>query len=154
MVAKIERSALSTSLLVLFVLFTIQFFLGMAQNLLIMTPMTTFPQNSSSYSNALNYIVSGGDWALTSHFIVDMAIIAVGIVNLALVLHKNNVYRVLSIVSFIGVLFAFVSGLRFAAVNFSQDPISFQMATGFIIAFILYFVMAMLIYRDAAIQKR
>jgi hypothetical protein len=153
LVAKMDRSALSTSLLVLFVLFSVQFFLGMAQNLLIMTPMTTFPQDSSSYSNALNYIVSGGDWALTTHFFVDIAIIAVGIVNLALVIHKSNVYRVLSIASFLGVLFAFISGLRFAAVNFSQDPISFQMATGFIIAFILYFVMAMLMYRDAAIHK-
>ncbi len=154
MVVKMERSALSTSLLVLFVLFTIQFFLGMAQNLLIMIPMTTFPQDNTAYTNALNYIVSGGDLALTSHFFVDIAIIAVGIFNLALVIHKSNVYKALSIVSFIGVLFAFVSGLRFAAVNFSQDPISFQMATGFIIAFILYFVMAMLMYRDAAIQKR
>jgi hypothetical protein len=139
---------------VLFVLFTIQFFLGMAQNLLIMTPMTTFPQDNTAYTNALNYIVSGGDWALTSHFFIDIAIIPVGILNLALVIHKSNVYRALSIVSLIGVLFAFVSGLRFAAVNFSQDPISFQMATGFIIAFILYFVMAMLMYRDAAIHKR
>ncbi len=153
MVVKMERSALSTSLLVLFVLFTIQFFLGMAQNLLIMIPMTTFPQDNTAYTNALSYIVSGGDLALTSHFFVDIAIIAVGIVNLALVIHKSNVYRTLSIVSLIGVIFAFVSGLRFAAVNFSQDPISFQMATGFIIAFILYFVMAMLMYRDTATQK-
>ena len=126
----------------------------MTQNLLIMIPMTTFPQDNTAYANALNYIVSGGDWALTGHFFVDMSIIAVGIVNFALVVHKSNFYRALSIVSFIGVIFAFVSGLRFAAVNFSQDPISFQMATGFIIAFILYFVMAMLMYRDAAIHKR
>ena len=117
-----ERSALSTSLLVLFVLFTIQFFLGMAQNLLIMIPMTTFPQDNTAYTNALNYIVSGGDLALTSHFFVDIAIIAVGIVNLALVIHKSNVYRVLSIVSFIGVLFAFVKRSAFCSVKFQSRP--------------------------------
>jgi hypothetical protein len=148
-----ERSALSTSLLVLFVLFIIQFFLGMAQNLLIMIPMTTFPQDNTAYANALNYIVSGGDWALTSHFFVDFAIIAVGILNLALVIHRNAAYKALSVIGFVSVLFAFVSGLRFAAVNFSQDPISFQMATGFIVAFSLYFTMAMLMYRDIAIHR-
>lgn len=153
MVAKMERSALSTSLLLLFVLFTVQFFLGMAQNLLVMIPMTTFPQDKSSYLNALSYIITGGDWVLTSHFIVDIAIIAVGIVNLVFVIHKSNVYKALSIVGFISVLFAFVSGVRFAAVNFSVDPISFQMATGFILAFILYFVMAMLMYRDVAVHR-
>jgi len=147
-----ERSALSTSLLLLFVLFVVQFFLGMAQNLLVMLPMTTFPQNNGSYLNALSYLITGGNLVLTSHFIIDIGIIAVGIVNLALVIHKSNVYRVLSIASFVSVLFAFVSGLRFAAANFSVDPISFQMATGFILGFILYFVMAMLMYRDIAVH--
>ena len=97
----------------------------MAQNLLIMIPMTTFPQDNSRILTLLPTLC-GGDLALTSHFFVDIAIIAVGIVNLALVIHKSNVYRVLSIVSFIGVLFAFVSGLRFAAVNFYIDPILFR----------------------------
>jgi hypothetical protein len=147
-----ERSALSTSLLLLFVLFTIQFFLGMAQNLLVMLPMTTFPQNDSSYLNALTYLLTGGDLVLTSHFIVDMGIIAVGVVNLVLVIHKRLVYKVLSIAGFVSVLFAFVSGLRFAAANFSVDPISFQMATGFILAFVLYSVMATLMYRDIAVH--
>lgn len=49
-------------------------------------------------------------------------------------------------------LFAFVSGVRFAASNFNIDGISFQMATGFMLAFILYFVMARLMYRDIAVQ--
>lgn len=147
-----ERSALSTSLLLLFVLFIIQFFLGMAQNLLVMLPMTTFPQDNSSYFNALTYLLTGGDLVLTSHFIVDMGIIAVGIVNLALVVHKSLVYKVLSIAGLVSVLFTFVSGLRFAAANFSVDPISFQMATGFILAFVLYSVMATLMYRDVAVH--
>jgi hypothetical protein len=84
---------------------------------------------------------------------VDIAIIAVGIVNLMLVIHKSNVYKTLSIVSFISVLFAFVSGVRFAAVNFSVDPISFQMATEFILAFILYFVISLLMYREVATHR-
>jgi hypothetical protein len=147
-----ERGALSTSLLILFVLFAIQFFLGMAQNLLVMLPMTSFPQNNGSYLNALSYIVSGGDLVLTSHCIIDIGIIAVGVANLAFVIHRSNVYRALSILSFASVLFAFVSGLRFAAANFSVDPISFQMAVGFILGFILYFVMAMWMYRDIAIH--
>jgi hypothetical protein len=45
-----ERGALSISLLLLFVLFTIQFFVGMAQNLLVVLPMTSFPQNNSHFS--------------------------------------------------------------------------------------------------------
>jgi hypothetical protein len=45
-----ERGALSTSLLVLFVLFTIQFFVGMAQNLLVALPMTSFPQTAVHFS--------------------------------------------------------------------------------------------------------
>jgi hypothetical protein len=147
------QRALSISLLALFVLLTVQFILGMTQNLLVMIPMTTFPQDSSAYFNALNFLVAGGDIVLTSHFIVDIAIIAIGIVNLALVIHKNNVYKAISIISLVSVLYAMVSGLRFASVNFSQDPISFQMAIGFILAFILYFTLAILMYRDIAVKK-
>jgi hypothetical protein len=153
LVEKIERGALSTSLLALFVLFTIQFVLGMTQNLIVMIPMTTFPKDNTAYFNALVYIIGGDDWVLTSHFIVDIAIIAVGIVNVSLVIHRSNLYKALSIISLISVLYATVSGLRFAAVNFSQDPISFQMAIGFIIAFITYFAMAILMYRDFGVQK-
>jgi hypothetical protein len=147
-----ERGALSTTLLALFALFTAQFFVGMAQNLLVAIPMTMFPQNNSSFANALSYIITGGNLILTSHFIIDIGIIAVGAVNLALVIHKNNVYRVLSIAGIVSVLFAFVSGVRFVASNFNFDAISFQMATGFILGFILYFVMAMLMYRDIAVH--
>ena len=71
---------------------------------------------------------------------------------MALVVHKSNDYRVLSIAGLVSVLFAFVSGVRFAASNFNIDAISFQMATGFIWGFILYFVMAMLMYSDVAVQ--
>lgn len=152
MVTKMERGALSTTLLALFALFTAQFFVGMAQNLLVAIPMTMFPQNNSSFANALSYIITGGNLILTSHFIIDIGIIAVGAVNLALVIHKNNVYRVLSIAGIVSVLFAFVSGVRFVASNFNFDAISFQMATGFILGFILYFVMAMLLYRDIAVH--
>jgi hypothetical protein len=152
LVTKMERGALSTTLLALFALFTAQFFVGMAQNLLVAIPMTMFPQNNSSFANALSYIITGGNLILTSHFIIDIGIIAVGAVNLALVIHKNNVYRVLSIAGIVSVLFAFVSGVRFVASNFNFDAISFQMATGFILGFILYFVMAMLMYRDIAVH--
>ena len=152
MVAKMERGALSTTLLALFGLFTAQFFVGMAQNLLVALPMTMFPQNNSSFLNALSYVITGGNLILTSHFIIDMGIIAVAVVNLALVIHKSNVYRVLSIVGFISVLFAFVSGVRFAASNFNIDAISFQMAAGFILGFILYSIMATLMYRDIAVH--
>ena len=147
-----ERGALSTSLLVLFVLFTVQFFVGMAQNLLVAVPMTTFPQNNSSFADALSYVVIGGNFVLTSHFLIDMGIIAVGTVNLALTIHRRNIYKVLSIAGFISVLSAFVNGLRFAASNFTIDGISYEMAAGFMLAFILYFVMAMLMYRDIAVH--
>jgi len=52
-----ERGALSTSLFVLFVLFTAQFFVGMALNLLVATPTTTFPSNASSFSDAIVFAV-------------------------------------------------------------------------------------------------
>jgi hypothetical protein len=47
----------------------------------------------------------------------------------------------------ISVLSAFVNGARFGASNFSTDDI-FGMASGFVLAFLLYFVMRMLMYRD------
>jgi hypothetical protein len=53
-----ERGALSTSLLLLFGLFTAQFFVGMALNLLIVTPMTTFPANASSFTDAIAYDIA------------------------------------------------------------------------------------------------
>ena len=89
---------------------------------------------------------------MASHFIIDMGVIAVGAVNLALVIRKSNVYRILSLVSFIFVLVAFVNGARFVASNFTINGISYGMAGGFMGAFILYFVMAMLMYRDVAVQ--
>jgi hypothetical protein len=150
LLAKMERGALSMVLLGLFVLFIAQFFVGMAQNLLVTLPMTTFPQNNNAYPEALSYIIVGGDWVLTTHFLIDIGIIALAFATLVLVIHKNNAYRVLSIVGLVSVLFAFVSGLRFAASNFTADLISYQMASGFVLGFIINFVMAMLLYRDIA----
>jgi hypothetical protein len=40
------------------------------------------------------------------------------------------------------------------ASNFTINGISYGMAGGFILAFILYFVMAMLMYRDIAIEAK
>lgn len=148
MLAKMKHNALSTSLLLLFVLFTVQFLLGMAQNLLVMLPMTTFPQNDSSFLTALSYVITNGNLVLNSHFFIDIALIVVGAVNLVLVIHKSNVCKVFSIIGFISILYAFVSGVRFAASNFNTDAISFEMAAGFILAFITYFVLATLINRD------
>lgn len=152
MVAKMERGALSLTLLVLFALFTAQFFVGMALNLLVIPPMTTFPQNNSSFADAISYALTGGNLLLTSHFLIDMGLIATAVVNLVLIIHKSNVYRALSTAGFISVLFTFVNGVRFAASNFNIDSISYQMAGGFLLAFILYFVMAMVMYRDIAVQ--
>ena len=73
---------------------------------------------------------------------------------MALVIHKSNVYKALSIVGFISVLSAFVNGARFVASNFTINGISYGMVGGFILAFILYFVMAMLMYRDIAVQAK
>ena len=73
---------------------------------------------------------------------------------MALVIHKSNVYKALSIVGFISVLSAFVNGARFVASNFTINEISYGMAGGFILAFILYFAMAMLMYRDIAVQAK
>ena len=120
----------------------------MAQNLLVMLPMTTFPQNDSSFLAALSYVITNGNLVLNSHFFIDIALIVVGAVNLVLVIHKSNVYKVFSIIGFISILYAFVSGIRFAASNFNTDAISFEMAAGFILAFITYFVLATLINRD------
>jgi len=147
-----ERGALSITLLVLFALFTAQFFVGMALNLLVVPPMTTFPANNSSFADAISYALTGGNLLLTSHFLIDMGIIATAVVNLVLIIHKSNVYRALSIAGFISVLFTFVNGVRFAASNFNIDSISYLMAGGFLLAFILYFVMAMLMYRDIAVH--
>ena len=149
-----ERGALSTSLLLLFALFLAQFLVGMALNLLVSPPMTTFPKNASSFIDAMIYAATGRNPVLTSHFAIDMGIFAVGIANLALVIHKNNIYKVLSIAGFISVLSAFINGVRFVASNFTIDGISYGMAASFIFGFIFYFVMAMLMYRDLAVEAK
>jgi hypothetical protein len=97
-------------------------------------------------------VVTGGNLVLTSHFFVDITIIAIGIVTFALTIHKGNIYKILSIAGLISVLFAFANGLRFAASNFTIDSISYEMAVGFILGFIPYFVMAILMYRDIAVH--
>jgi hypothetical protein len=154
MVVKMERGKLSASLLVLFALFTAQFFVGMALNLLVTTPVTTFPANANSFVDALVYAVSGGNFLLTSHFFIDMATIAVGVANLVLVMHKSNLFKALSIAGFVSMLSAFINGIRFVASNFTINGISYGMAGSFISAFILYFVMATLMYRDIAVQTK
>lgn len=152
LVAKMERGAVSTSLLMLLALFTVQFFTGMAMNLLIAFPTDVFPSSGGSIGATFKYIVTGGNPLLLTHFVVDALIIAVGAVNLALVVHKRRVYIVLSAVSLASVLSAFVNGERFVASNFAINGISFGMAGAFLLAFILYFTMAMLMYRDLASQ--
>jgi len=52
------------------------------------------------------------------------------------------------------VLSAFINGVRFVALNFTIDGISYGMAGGFILAFILYFMIAMLMYRDIAVKAK
>jgi len=153
LVQKMERSALSNSLTVLLVLFITQFFTGMGLNLLVTLPTNKFPSGGGSISTTFSYILTGGNVLLTTHFTIDLIIIAIGAVNVALVLHKNNVYKFLSIVSLISVISAFVNGERFVASNFAINGISFGMAGAFLLAFILYFVMAMLMYRDLAISN-
>ena len=124
----------------------------MALNLLVTPPMTTFPKNGSAFADAIVYAATGGDLILTFHFIVDMGIIAAGIAILALVIHKNFMYKVLSIVGFIWVPSAFVNGARFAASNFTVDEISYWMAASFMFAFVLYLAMILLVYRDMAVK--
>lgn len=146
-----ERSALSTSLIVLLVLFIVQFFTGMTMNLLITLPTNIFPSSGGSIEATFKYIITGGNPFLLTHFAVDTAIIGVGVVNLALVIHKRKVYIALSAISLASVLSAFVNGERFVASNFAINGISFGMAGAFLLSFILYFTMAMLMYRDLAV---
>ena len=124
----------------------------MTLNLLVTPPMTTFPKNGSAFADAIAYAATGGNLILTFHFIIDMGIIAAGIAILAFVSHKSIMYKVLSIVGFISVLSAFVNGARFAASNFNVDEISYWMAASFMLAFVLYFAMALLVYRDVVIK--
>ena len=105
-----EQGALSKSLSALLALFLAQFFVGMALNLLITFPTNVFPASGGSFTGAIVYALTGGNLLLASHFIIDMGVIAVGAVDLALVIHKSNLYRILSLISFIFVLFAFVNG--------------------------------------------
>jgi hypothetical protein len=149
-----ERTALSTSFLVLFALFLAQFFVGMALNLLVTFPTNHFPASGGSFFSAIAYAVTGGNLVLASHFIIDMGLIAVCAVNLALVIHKSNLYKILSLIGLTFVLSAFVNGVRFVASNFTINGISYGMAGGFMGAFVLYFVMATLMYRDIALQTQ
>jgi hypothetical protein len=74
-------------------------------NLLIGVPMTTFPQNKGSFGDALVYVLTGGNGVLSSHFFVDMTVIAIGIVTFALIIRKRNAYKILSIAGLIAVFF-------------------------------------------------
>ena len=152
LVEKMERGALSTSLTVLLVLFIIQFLTGMAMNLLVNFPSRLFPEGGGSVTAAFSYILNGGNVLLTTHFAIDTLIIGVGAINLALVVHKSNLYKILSVASLIFVVSAFVNGERFVASNFAINEISYGMAAAFLAAFILYFAMAMLMYRDLAVR--
>jgi hypothetical protein len=154
LVAKMERSAVSTSLSGLLVLFLTQFSVGMALNLFVTFPTNVFPASGGSLTATLNYILTGGDLFLTSHAVIDTAIVAVAVANLALVIHKSNVYKTLSTIGLILVLIALVNGERFVASNFSINGVSYGMAIPFIAAFTLYFVEAMLMYRDIAVQAK
>ena len=100
-------------------------------NLLVNLPTNVFPAAGGSYLTAtFSYIFTGGNALLTTHFIVNIIIIALGAINLALVLYKSNVYKALSLISLISVLSAFVNGERFVASNFMVNGISYGMAAG------------------------
>ena len=86
------------------------------------------PASGGSFTEAVSYAFTGGNLLLTSDSIIDLAIIAVGAVNLVLVIHKSAVYKVLSVLSFIFVLTALVNGARFVASNFNINGISYGMA--------------------------
>ncbi len=155
-VGKTKLGPLSTSLTVLLVLLAAQFLVGMALNLLVIFAMPPFPASGTSFTNAFIFVSTGagGNLALIIHFIIDMSLIAAGAVNLAFALRGRNLYKVLSLIGFISVLSAFVNGVRFVASNYVINGISYGMAAGFISAFVSYFVMAMLMYRDLAVEAK
>lgn len=145
-----ERGALSISLWILLVLFLLQFFIGMAMNLLVALPTNVSPSGGGSFIDGIVYSVTGGNAFVTSHFTIDLLIIAVGIATIVLSIPKRTAYGALSVIGLIFVFLAFVNGALFVGSNFSADDISFGMAAGFILAFLMYFTLAMLMYRDLA----
>jgi hypothetical protein len=44
----------------------------MANNLLVTSPMTTFPQNNSAFADALSYLAAGNNLMLANHLLMGI----------------------------------------------------------------------------------
>jgi hypothetical protein len=148
-----ERGPLSATLSLLFILLTAQFFVGMALNLLTVLPTNVFPPGGGSFIDAMIYSVTSENLLLTAEFVLSIIIILVALANIVFAIQKNIMYSVLSFIGIIAVLAAFVNGVRFVGSNFTDGTISYWMAGAFLVAYIAYFMIAILMYRDIAIQN-
>ena len=112
----------------------VQFLLGMWTNL-----FAAFPESSPSV-NPLDQVFIQGPYVLAAHIITG---IALGIVSISIIvlsaLARNKRAVVLACAGLGSILLAGESGIEFVLGWYGNDALSFSMAFGFVLSFVIYF---------------
>ena len=124
--------------IVLLILLAFQFELGMAVNL--SPSLQEVPPLAGSLSALWSALSKVGADALL-HALLGTALSVVGLVGLVLsILPRKRIVAVMGVLSFLFLALAETNGILFTLSGFKNDGYSHGMATGFLVAFCLYFV--------------
>jgi hypothetical protein len=124
--------------IVFLVLLAFQFELGMAVNL--SPSLQEVPPPAVSFAPLWTALAKVGADALV-HALLGTALSVAGIVGLVLaILSRGKMMLVIGVFSFLFLALAEANGVLFALSGFKNDGYSHGMATGFLLAFSLYFV--------------
>ena len=124
--------------IVLLILLAFQFELGMAVNL--SPSLQEVPPLAGSLSALWSALSKVGADALL-HALLGTALSVAGLVGLVLsILPRKRIVAVMGVLSFLFLALAETNGILFTLSGFKNDGYSHGMATGFLVAFCLYFV--------------
>ena len=132
---------LRIAVIVLLALLALQFELGMAVNL---SPnLKEVPP--VGVADLWKVIASVGEDAL-AHAVLRIVLVAAAVVGLVLsLLARAASVSVIGVIAFLGTTVAAVNGVLFTLSGFKNDGYSHGMATGFLVAFTLWFVQVCLV---------
>jgi len=124
--------------IVLLILLAFQFELGMAVNL--SPSLQEVPPPAGSVPALWTALTKVGADALV-HALLGTALSVAGLVGLVLaIMSRGGMVTVIGVLSFLFLVLAETSGMLFTLSGFRNDDYSHGMATGFLLAFSLYFV--------------
>ena len=135
------NAMLEALVIITLVFLILQFLTSIWVNLFVSFPSTTQAQGFFGVMGAMMSLMQSGGGLLMIHMMMGYLILFLSIVDLVTsFITKKAPVIVTSVSGFVSVLFAGINGLLFIFSGFTNNLNSYFMATGFLLAFMSYFL--------------